>query len=130
MWQCGMPPHDALNARSMKASYFGKLKRRLIDLVRRAICSTNDMLAVAPYEMQHLWDKCRRIGAQIAHSSESNLWWQSRTVPDQDQLQLLIKAITAAVHEQQSGARRERTRVWKEHFSVSWDKGGSSVFQW
>ena len=117
-------PADLDNcARSAKASKLGKLKRRLVDLLRQVLKHINISLGGAgccPFVVQHLWDKCRRAGSWLLPGIECAWLWQCVGIPSSDDLAILIHCVTSAIQKQQLAERAERARIWKDRFVTSW----------
>ena len=127
----GMPLDAEGGARSVKASKLGKLKRQLVDLLRQVAAYIRFGTYGAPaYVLQHLWDKCRRVGAYLVPEVSCASIWQCVSVPCSEDLNLLINCVTSVIQSQQAAARAERMRVWKDKFVANWQDGGSRVYRW
>ena len=65
----GMPIDSDQCARSAKNSKLGKLKRRLVDLLRQIVAHISyGRAGCASFAIKHLWEKCRKVGAYLLPS--------------------------------------------------------------
>ena len=82
------------------------------------------------FVMQHLWNKCRRIGAYLVPDVACASVWACVQVPCCGDLHVLLDSISASIQKQQMAARIERDRIWRERMVDSWEHGGAKVYRW
>ena len=127
----GMPLDEGKCARSAKTSKMGKLKRRLADLHRQAVShAAGARLGASSFAMQHLWDKCRKAGANLVSNAKCDPLWHGVGVPCCSALHDLLDCVGASIQQQQLEARAGRLRSWKEKLASNWEQGGSAVYHW
>ena len=127
----GMPCDGDGCARSAKASKLGKLKRRLVDLLRQVVVHVGSgTVSTSAYMTQCLWDKCRRIGAYLVPDARCDGIWRSVGSPCVADLHALIACVASYIQKQQLAERTERQRIWKEKLVSDWNEGGAQVYRW
>ena len=96
--QVGMPCDGQQAACTAKCSKLGKLKRRLVDLLRQVVAHS-DAAVARKSMMQQLWKKCRRRAQHLMADDLNDPIWQSVAIPSGSNVQHLIDSVKGGYSE-------------------------------